>query len=106
MWAVNGHSVLIGETISNRLMHLFGLSTRVIDYAWVTAGMSFTVCSSKTYVRSFCLETSPAMSLSLQRLAGASLLVFANKQDIQGSMTDREIEQASQVSILGKSSLG
>ncbi|KAH9991621.1 ADP-ribosylation factor family-domain-containing protein [Russula compacta] len=29
------------------------------------------------------------------RLAGASLLVFANKQDIQGSMTDKEIEQAS-----------
>jgi len=28
------------------------------------------------------------------RLAGASLLVFANKQDIQGSMTDQEIEQA------------
>jgi len=28
------------------------------------------------------------------RLAGASLLVFANKQDIQGSMTDNEIEQA------------
>lgn len=26
-----------------------------------------------------------------QRLAGASLLVFANKQDIQGSMTDNEI---------------
>jgi len=28
------------------------------------------------------------------RLAGASLLVFANKQDIQGSMTDNEIQQA------------
>ncbi|TFY65971.1 hypothetical protein EVG20_g5118 [Dentipellis fragilis] len=28
------------------------------------------------------------------RLAGASLLVFANKQDIQGSMSDREIEEA------------
>ncbi|KAI0069242.1 ARF/SAR [Artomyces pyxidatus] len=28
------------------------------------------------------------------RLAGASLLVFANKQDILGSMTDSEIEQA------------
>jgi len=28
-------------------------------------------------------------------LAGASLLVFANKQDIQGSLTDKEIEQAS-----------
>jgi ADP-ribosylation factor-like protein 2 len=26
-----------------------------------------------------------------QRLAGASLLVFANKQDIQGSMIDSEI---------------
>ena len=26
-----------------------------------------------------------------QRLAGASLLVFANKQDLQGSMTDTEI---------------
>jgi ADP-ribosylation factor-like protein 2 len=28
-------------------------------------------------------------------LAGASLLVFANKQDIRGSLTDKEIEQAS-----------
>lgn len=27
------------------------------------------------------------------RLAGASLLVFANKQDVQGSMTEKEIEQ-------------
>jgi hypothetical protein len=27
----------------------------------------------------------------LQRLAGASLLVFANKHDLQGSMTDIEI---------------
>ncbi|KIJ70627.1 hypothetical protein HYDPIDRAFT_79188 [Hydnomerulius pinastri MD-312] len=27
------------------------------------------------------------------RLSGASLLVFANKQDIQGSMTDKEIRQ-------------
>ena len=26
-----------------------------------------------------------------QRLAGASLLVFANKQDLQGSMSDAEI---------------
>ncbi|KAI0052622.1 ARF/SAR superfamily [Auriscalpium vulgare] len=32
--------------------------------------------------------------LQEDRLAGASLLVFANKQDIQGSMTDTEIEQA------------
>ena len=44
--------------------------------------------------------------MSLQRLAGASLLVFANKQDIQGSMTDKEIELVSQISNLVKSSLG
>jgi len=30
-----------------------------------------------------------------QRLAGASLLVFANKQDLQGSMTDADIRQVS-----------
>jgi len=30
-----------------------------------------------------------------QRLAGASLLVFANKQDLQGSMTDSDIRQVS-----------
>lgn len=38
---------------------------------------------------------SPSMAfeshICSQRLAGASLLVFANKQDIQGSMTDSEI---------------
>jgi ADP-ribosylation factor-like protein 2 len=33
--------------------------------------------------------------LGTQRLAGASLLVFANKQDIQGSMTDTEIRDVS-----------
>jgi len=32
--------------------------------------------------------------LQEDRLAGASLLVFANKQDIQGSMTDEEIKEA------------
>ncbi|PPQ63960.1 hypothetical protein CVT24_009083 [Panaeolus cyanescens] len=32
--------------------------------------------------------------LTEDRLAGASLLVFANKQDLQGSMTDAEIRDA------------
>ncbi|CAE6487270.1 unnamed protein product [Rhizoctonia solani] len=32
--------------------------------------------------------------LQEQRLAGASLLVFANKQDIMGSMSDAEIKEA------------
>lgn len=34
------------------------------------------------------------------------MLVFANKQDIYGSMTDKEIEQASQVFDSVKSFLG
>lgn len=36
-----------------------------------------------------------------QRLAGASLLVFANKQDIHGSMNDVGISQASRKRPLG-----
>lgn len=35
----------------------------------------------------------------LQRLAGASLLVFANKQDLPGAMTAQEIRQVSSHSI-------
>jgi hypothetical protein len=49
MWADNGHSARIGETISNRQTHSFGLSTPVIDCAWWTAGKSCTVYSVKTY---------------------------------------------------------
>eukprot|EP00964_Phaeocystis_antarctica_P070847 scaffold43156_cov62-Phaeocystis_antarctica.AAC.5 len=30
-----------------------------------------------------------------QRLAGASLLVFANKQDIEGALSDEQIREAS-----------
>jgi ADP-ribosylation factor-like protein 2 len=45
------------------------------------------------------------MTMSLQRLAGASLLIFANKQDIQGSMTDQEIEQASPTDFLSNDSV-
>jgi len=53
MWAVNGHSALIGGTTSNKQTHLFGLSTHVIAYAWVTARKSFTAYFSKTYVRQY-----------------------------------------------------
>lgn len=55
---------------------------------------NYTVCFSRTYVLLFSLEVRRvSIDLSPQRLSGASLLVFANKQDIQGSMTDHEIEQ-------------
>lgn len=94
MWAVNERSVPTGETTLNRQMHSFGWSTLVIDCVWVTARKSCTAYFSKTYVPSYCSGKPCAVQLSFQRLAGASLLVFANKQDIQGSMTDKEIEQA------------
>ncbi|KAI0318111.1 ADP-ribosylation factor family-domain-containing protein [Amylostereum chailletii] len=38
--------------------------------------------------------------LQEDRLAGASLLVLANKQDIQGSMRDHEIEQALELPMI------
>ena len=37
------------------------------------------------------LTTNDGANDSVKRLAGASLLVFANKQDIEGSMSDSEI---------------
>ncbi|KAF8826320.1 hypothetical protein HHX47_DHR5000223 [Lentinula edodes] len=40
------------------------------------------------------------LSLSLQRLAGASLLVFANKWDLQGSMNDSQIRDALDLSSI------
>ncbi|KAL7281996.1 hypothetical protein ACG7TL_003463 [Trametes sanguinea] len=40
------------------------------------------------------LASSETDAIPLQRLAGASLLIFANKQDIQGSMSSAEIRDA------------
>ena len=37
--------------------------------------------------------------LCWQRLAGASLLVFANKQDIRGALTDAEIRNVSSTTL-------
>lgn len=45
----------------------------------------------------------PERSDRPQRLAGASLLVFANKQDIHGSMGDLEINEVSQDRIQSSS---
>ncbi|PPQ81096.1 LOW QUALITY PROTEIN: hypothetical protein CVT25_014559 [Psilocybe cyanescens] len=63
----NGLFGLIGEIISSKRMHWFGWSIPVTGPACKIV--------NKNYIR----------------LAGASLLVFANKQDLQGSMTDAEI---------------
>lgn len=42
---------------------------------------------------SYLAKLTDVVWLLLQRLAGASLLVFANKQDIRGSMSDMEIRE-------------
>ena len=39
--------------------------------------------------------------LKEERLAGASLLIFANKQDIQGALTAEQIEQALDLEAMG-----
>lgn len=43
----------------------------------------------------FHLTDSCVRSIRQKRLAGASLLIFANKQDITGSMSDAEIKVVS-----------
>lgn len=40
----------------------------------------------------------------MQRLSGASLLVFANKQDIQGALSPNEIAKVSSLFFMDKNS--
>ncbi len=40
--------------------------------------------------------------LDQEKLAGASLLIFANKQDVQGSLTKEEIAQVLQLNTSNK----
>lgn len=42
-----------------------------------------------------CIHDSGMANLILQRLMGASLLVFKNKSDVPGSMTEGEVRQVS-----------
>ncbi|KAI0260502.1 GTP-binding protein [Gloeopeniophorella convolvens] len=63
------------------------------NYFEQTDGLVWVVDSGDRLRMNDCKEELHSLLLE-DRLAGASLLVFANKQDIQGSMTDREIEQA------------
>ena len=72
------HSLLVQEVIvdPHPFFSLFPLSPSLLSEVWI-----FHVC------------------FSLQRLAGASLLVFANKQDLPGAMTAQEIRQVSSHSI-------
>lgn len=63
------------------------------NYFEQTDALVWVVDSSDRLRLGDCKEELHSLLLE-DRLAGASLLVFANKQDIQGSMTDKEIEQA------------
>lgn len=42
------------------------------------------------------------LTMLIQRLSGASLLVFANKQDIQGALSPDEIAKVSVLLLINK----
>ena len=53
------------------------------------------------YFTDACYSVFLQMKLLLfQRLAGATLLVFANKQDLPGALTSQEIRQASTILLI------
>mmetsp|Transcript_36590 Transcript_36590/g.90059 ORF Transcript_36590/g.90059 Transcript_36590/m.90059 type:complete len:185 (+) Transcript_36590:199-753(+) len=62
------------------------------NYFEATDGMIWVVDSADRRRLGDCLEELGNL-LSQEKLAGASLLVFANKQDLAGSMTSEEIAQ-------------
>ncbi|KAN0140214.1 ADP-ribosylation factor family domain containing protein [Lactarius tabidus] len=62
------------------------------NYFEQTDALVWVVDSGDRLRMSDCKEELHSLLLE-DRLAGASLLVFANKQDVQGSMTEKEIEQ-------------
>ncbi|KAJ1663781.1 ADP-ribosylation factor-like protein 2 [Coemansia sp. RSA 1813] len=63
------------------------------NYFEQTDGIIWVVDSADRQRIDVCREELSAL-LKQDRLAGASLLVFANKQDIQGAMTENEIRNA------------
>lgn len=108
-----------GATISNRRTRSSGSSTRPTAHVWTTASGNCTRSCRKRYVpdagraillpdsglgqrapfrASLCsihgiLIRAVVRLLFVQRLLGASLLVFVNKQDIQGALSVDEISQ-------------
>jgi hypothetical protein len=72
-------------------MHSSGLLTRPIICASKTAETNLPGCSSRRFV----YIRVALFPLTLQRLSGASLLVFANKTDVENAMSDEEIREVS-----------
>jgi hypothetical protein len=56
----------------------------------MTAGENWLACSKKRYERGTSLHQD---NLTEQRLTGASLLVFKNKSDVGGAMTEDEVRE-------------
>jgi hypothetical protein len=94
MWAVNGRSAPTGETTSNRQTHSFGLSTPVIDCAWVTARKSCTVYSSKTYALSYSFGTSCAVTVPSE--IGRRILACFRQQAGHTGLYDGQGDRAGQ----------
>lgn len=58
----------------------------------MTVVWNWRVCCSKRFVVSSYMDP---CSTSRQRLSGASLLVFKNKSDVSGAMTEDEVREVS-----------
>jgi hypothetical protein len=84
-----GHT---GRTTSRRQTHSSGWWTRRTGSDWQIADKSWMVCSCRRYVTQLGKDIIAAAKMS-QRLMGASLLVFKNKSDVAGSMTEAEIRE-------------
>eukprot|EP00891_Asterochloris_glomerata_P001300 jgi/Astpho2/1300/e_gw1.00024.76.1_t len=70
------------------------------NYYEQTDAMIWVVDSADTQRLQDCRQELHGL-LKEERLAGASLLIFANKQDIQGALTAEQIEQALDLQAMG-----
>lgn len=93
MSAVSGPCAPTGATTSRAPTASSGWWTALTGAGWRTAPRSCTDSSRKRYVRSHSQHPEPHRFPRFQRLAGATLLVFANKQDLPGAMTSDEIKE-------------
>ncbi len=89
-WAAKKPCGHTGETISRRPTLSFGLWMQQIALELKTADKNSQACCSR---RSVAPKLAFDIANSTKRLMGASLLVFSNKTDVEGCMSDSDIRQ-------------
>ncbi len=89
-WAAKKPCGHTGETISRRPTLSFGLWMQQIALELKTADKNSRACCLR---RSVVSKLAFDIANSTKRLMGASLLVFSNKTDVEGCMSDSDIRQ-------------